>query len=290
VIAVRCIHNLIVFCVELKIIALTIPSRLGFSTSGYEEHTWTEDYFDSHVLSQPRVICAKSKVAELCGLHMKIYFHEYAHQEHVHRLHAPPTVGITDEEKEMWPRNIINKGATLLVFDPCSGFCDYRILGKAYVVVDGGDYPLSNHQVWGLQELISEARDIYHCDPEHNQRGYHELLRFVREYRHQNYGPLTIYTPRVVSWMIGDPSETWSTKTTYNPEDHIHHNHHQSKSDKTLYRHMDHSYGKYGRVRFVARPVDEELLVGNTDPVKQNDIQSSGRRIPNIFTACHVLD
>lgn len=262
------------------------------SIDAYEEHTWTEDYFDSHVLSQPRVICAKSKVADLCGLQMRIYFHEYAHHEHIHKLHAAPTEGITDEEKEMWPRNIINKGATLLVFDPRTGFCDYRILGKAYVVVDGGDYPLSNHQVWGLQELISEARDIYHCDPEHTQRGYQELLRFVKEYRQQNYGPLTIYTPRVIPWTEGEHSDTWSTKTAYIPEDHIHHHHHNcpDRSDTTVYRHMDHSYGKYGRVRCNVKQVDDELQLENTISAKQNGIQTSSRRVPDLFSACHVLD
>jgi hypothetical protein len=252
----------------------------------YEERTWTEEYFDRHVLSQPRVVCAKSKVAEMCGLHMKLYFHEYAHHTHAHTLEVPPTVGITDEEKEMWPRNIINKGATLLTFDPRTGFCDYRILGKAYVVVDCGDYPLSNHQVWGLQDLISEARDIYHCDPDHVGRGQKELLRFVKDYRQQNYGPLTIYKERDVPWKVVDPSDNLSVKTAYVPEDHIHYHNPQDKGEQSFCRHMDHSYGKYGRVRLMGKPGDEAVLAADKNDTKLNP----GRRIPKLFTACHVLD
>ncbi|KAG7369710.1 hypothetical protein IV203_027456 [Nitzschia inconspicua] len=257
------------------------------SIDAYKEHTWKNEYFERHVLSQPRVICAKSKVAELCGLHMKVYFHEYAHQSHARSLEVPPTVGIQDEEKEMWPRSIINNGASLLTFDPRTGFCDYRILGKAYVIVDGGDYPLSNHQVWGLQDLISEARDIYHCDPEHKDRGMKELLRFAKDYRHQNYEPLTIYKVRDVPWKVTDPSDNLSVKTVYIAEDHIHHHQIQDTGDPSFSRHLDHSYGKYGRVRLAGQPGEEELL--ETGKGKPNDAHK-GRRIPKLFTACHVLD
>lgn len=256
-----------------------------FYQSAYEEHTWSEEYFDRHVLSQPRVVCAKSKVAEMCGVSMEVYFHEYAHQSNVNTLDVPPTVGITDEEKEMWPRDIINKGATLLTFDPRTGFCDYRILGKAYVVVAGGAYPLSNHQVWGLQDLISEARDIYRCDPDHKERGKKELKRFAKDYRHQNYGPLTIYKARVIApWNVTDLSENLSVKTAYNPDDHFHRIPLEDKNDPSFCRMMDHSYGKYGRVRLAGKVEDEELKS------KQRDYAFMGRRIPKLFTACHALD
>jgi hypothetical protein len=101
---------------------------------------------------------------------------------------------------------------------------------------------------------------------------------------------LNIYTPRVDSWMASDPSDAWSTQTAYIPEDHIHHHHRQDKSDKTLRRHMDHSYGKYGRVRFSQKPHDEELMASNVEIAKQDGIKTSGRRVPNVFSACHDLD
>jgi hypothetical protein len=165
---------------------------------GYEERTCAQEFFDEHILSIPSVRCVKSKVAELCGMDMKIYFHEFtAENKHHHALGDPPEIAISNEEKDdLYPSNVVNGGATLLTFDPRTGFPEYRILGKAYIVVDSGDYPLSNHQVWGLQELISEARDFYYCDPDHQERGRRNLLKWCLEYREKEYGPLTIYEPR----------------------------------------------------------------------------------------------
>jgi hypothetical protein len=205
---------------------------------------------------------------------MKIYFHEYAHHQHVHNLNAPPTVGITEEEKEFWPHNIINKGASLLTFDPRIGFCEYRILGKAYVVVDSGDYPLSNHQVWGLQDLISEARDVYHCDPDHIHRGHKELLRFAKDYRNKNYGPLTIYEPRF-DIPLNDYIDNLSTKTVYVPEDHIHSCH--PEGEKDYHRPMNHS-----RALFVEQREPVEEGARGRAKVKPN-------RLHNIFKGCNVM-
>jgi hypothetical protein len=41
-----------------------------------------------------------------------------------------------------------NGGASLLTVDPDNGLPDYTILGKAYVVRDGGKYSLSKGQLW----------------------------------------------------------------------------------------------------------------------------------------------
>jgi hypothetical protein len=166
---------------------------------GYEEHACTQKFFNDHILSHPRVRCIKSKVAELCGMKLKIYFYEYAAEKSRHHALAdPPEVAISNEEREdIYPANVVNGGATLLTSDPLTGFPEYQILGKAYAVVDSGDYPLSNHQVWGFQELISEARDFYYyCDPDHQEMGRRKLLTWCLEYRDQEYGPLTIYEPR----------------------------------------------------------------------------------------------
>jgi hypothetical protein len=191
-------------------------------------------------------------------------------------------VGITEEEKEFWPHNLINKGASLLTFDPRTGFCEFRILGKAYVIVDSGDFPLSNHQVWGLQDLISEARDVYHCDPEHMQRGHQELLRFARDYRNQNYGPLTIYEPRTIP--LEEYSEDLSMKTAYDPEDHQHYHHRHYGTN--YQRNVDHSYGKY-MARTRCAPPGEELLIAHDGAKKQ---RAKASRIPDLFKSCHVMD
>lgn len=246
---------------------------------GYEEHTCTEEYFERHVVNNPDVICTKSKVAKLCGMDMKIYFHSHSmelleslvvekrQQQQQLKAHPhleeqrddcphtlseeevfPAHTGIMEEEMEFVPTNKVNRGASLLTFDPRTGSCQYKILGKAYVVVDSGDYPLSDHQVFGLTELVSSVRDVYHCDPDHSQRGIEQLLCLCEDYRHRNYGPLTIYEPRVVvspayeprhlgsqspeSGVEGGEADPWkedsenlSTQTVV-PEDHYRHRHH----------------------------------------------------------------
>lgn len=180
--------------------------------------------------------------------------HRYLHLEE-QRDDCPHTLsedeipahhGIVEEELEFVPANKVNRGASLLTFDPLTGLCKHKILGKAYVVVDSGNYPLSNHQVFGLVELVSSVRDVYHCDPEHSQRGIEKLLRQCQDYRSRNYGPLTIYEPRFLGALAeidggadvdpatdpwNEDTENLSTRTVV-PAEHYryrhrrhHHNH-----------------------------------------------------------------
>ena len=172
---------------------------------GYTEHRCSHHFFDEHVIRKPRSKCIKSKVAEMCGVEMKLYFNDYIHY-HAKTLEDPPEIAITNEQRDLAPKNVINGAATLLTFDPRTGFPEYKILGPAYVVIDSGDYPVSSHQVWGIQDLISEARDLYYCDPDHLHRGRRHLLRWCIAYRHQEWGPMTIYEPRLEPETLGIPS------------------------------------------------------------------------------------
>lgn len=181
---------------QMYVVIVDTRAMSPYDIDGYTEHRCSHDFFDGHVICKPRVKCIKSKVAEMCGLDMKLYFHDYIHY-HARTLQDPPEIAITNEQRDLSPKNVINTAATLLTFDPRTGFPEFKIMGKAYVVVDSGDYPLSSHQVWGIQDLISEARDLYYCDPDHLHRGRRQLLRWCIAYRHQEWGPMTIYEPRV---------------------------------------------------------------------------------------------
>ncbi len=182
---------------QVNVVIVDTRAMSPSNIDGYAEYTCSQIFFDEHVVRKPKVKCIKSKVANMCGLDMKVYFHDYMHS-HPRALNAPPEIAITNEQQDLFPKNVINGAATLLTFDPRTGFQEYNIIGKAYIVVDSGDYPLSSHQVWGIQDLISEARDLYYCDPDHMYRGRRKLLRWCISYRNQEWGPLTIYEPRVV--------------------------------------------------------------------------------------------
>ena len=186
------------FIMNDNVFVVIVDTRAMYPSDidGYEEHTYSREEFDKHVLLKPTVKCMKSKVAELCGVNMKLYFHDYV-RNRPRRFDDPPEFAITCEKEDLCPSKMVNGAASLLTFDPRTGFPDYIIVGEAFCVVDSGDYPLSSHQVWGIQDLISEARDLYYCDPEHLQRGRRQLVRWCFEYRNQDWGPLTIYKPRV---------------------------------------------------------------------------------------------
>jgi len=177
---------------------VVIVDTRGMSPSqidGYEETTITEQFFNDHVLGHRNLRCIKSKVAKLCGLNMRIYFHEFCRDYH-HSLNETPKKAVVHERFDLHPFTRVNGAATLLTFDPRTGYPEYKITGKAYAVVNCGDYPLSNHEVWGVQELISEARDFYYCDPSHAEAGQKNLVNWCKDYRNKNWGPLTIYEPR----------------------------------------------------------------------------------------------
>jgi hypothetical protein len=154
------------------------PSNIN----GYEGATCSAKFFDEHVRVNPKVRCVKSKVAELCGIDMQVYFQEHTPGKHT--------------MDDLHPLGRTNGAASYLTFEPRTGYPECKIRGNAYVVVDSGDYPVSNHQVWGIQELIREAYAVYHCDPEHPTRGLRDLARRCKQYRRQEYGPPTIYIPR----------------------------------------------------------------------------------------------
>ena len=277
---------------EMYVVVIDTRGMSPSDIDGYEEHVYTEDYFDNHILRRgERVHCVKSKVAELCGLNMKIYFHDYC-ELHAYRYNTARDgieslkIAVSHEEDEL---DKSNSAATLLTFDPRTGFPEFKIMGKAYAVVDCGDYPLSNHQVWGLQELISEARDFYHCDPDHALAGRLQLMTFCEEYKRENWGPLTIYEPRLVV-EEGHPHDFPNKKQPLIAEDYYHHRHEKPKHAYVLKD--EHSAGheepimiephrakaKFrfapGRLaRFAATPLDfdEDDIVSEDDENRDDD-------------------
>lgn len=206
---------------------VTIDTR-GLPSSdlleGYEELTCSREYFEAHILHAPNVKCVTCDIAEYCGLdNLKIYFHEYrigpalneATHETAWRLGDRSggetcDISLSSSSSDSTPQKILedawaaffpvgnnNSAATLLTFDPETGFAKYHVYGIAYAVYDDGHYPLSKEQVWGLQELANEVKDIYFCDPKHELTGKKALSRWCRQYQEHRWGPHSIYEPRM---------------------------------------------------------------------------------------------
>lgn len=168
---------------DLYVVTLDTRGKSSSDITGYHDHTCSQTYFKKIIAGHPDAICFKSKVAALCGVDLKIYFHKN------------DATSIT-AEGETTSRTELNRAATLLTLDPETGFARYHVRGIAYVVMSDGLAPLSFRQVWGIQELANYATDVYKSDPDHQKRGKENILRSCKQYRQRSWGPLSIYKPR----------------------------------------------------------------------------------------------
>lgn len=55
----------------------TTASGTSSAFDGYKESTCNADYFQKNVVDNPKIICYKCQVAELCGLDVKLYSRKY---------------------------------------------------------------------------------------------------------------------------------------------------------------------------------------------------------------------
>lgn len=169
---------------DLYVVTVDTRGKSSSDIKGYNEHICSDAYFKRSIAGHPNAICYHSKVAKFCGLSMKIYFH---------RTEEKSTLQI---ENDLARRSEINRAATLLTLDPETGFAEHHVRGVAYVVLNDGLAPLSLNQVWGIQELINYASDVYKSDPDHKTRGKRELMKSCKMYRYKSWGPLSIYQSR----------------------------------------------------------------------------------------------
>jgi hypothetical protein len=151
------------------------PSNL----SCYKEVTTFKSWFEQHVAHNSRTTSAKSLVAELCGLNMRIYYRSQDEQQNGKR------------HKDLFP---VNKIATVLTFDPNSGLYNHLIRGKAYVVFDNADTRVTKRTVWAIQELISQHKEKYHeYGADFSRQGQMELLKACVQFKKGNWVPRSVY-------------------------------------------------------------------------------------------------
>jgi hypothetical protein len=161
---------------DVNIVSVDSRGRSTSDAAAFKEHTCSFNYFQNKIANHPEAYCHKSKVAALCGVDLKVYFHKK-----------------DDASTHVENKEQTNQAATLLCMNPSTGFAKHHIRGVAYVVMNDGLAPLSWNQVWGIVELICDASGYYQCDPDHEQRGKEELTKLINLYRQQFYGPLSIY-------------------------------------------------------------------------------------------------
>jgi hypothetical protein len=170
-----------------QISVVSVDSR-GKSTSDvqcYKEHSCALDLFEKKISLHPSAVCYESKVAQLCGLNINIYFHK------------DDNADVLKKKNDHLPQQkIINQAASLLTLDPSTGFAKHLITGVAYIVMNDGFEALSWNQVWGLVELIRDAHDYYQQNEYNVEHGKHEMLTRAKLYRSKSWGPISIYKNR----------------------------------------------------------------------------------------------
>jgi hypothetical protein len=189
------------FVVEVDTTALGTSS----SWEGYKESKCDADFFQKKIVENPKITCSKCQVAELCGLDVKLYFkrHRPGLASSYEQGGADGAMMTMMQTPDLYADN--NGAATYLTIDPEHGLAKYIVKGKAYVVQDDGAYPLSKGQVWGLQEFVNCAEDIYDMDPQNMRRGHRAVMQWSSEYRerrwepHSGLGGVDIYSSRNVN-------------------------------------------------------------------------------------------
>jgi hypothetical protein len=159
----------------------------------YKEHTVDRNYFNEQFRDYPKTVCVKSQVAALCGLDLKIYYHE--HNQHTVQYYDDAAV-LGDGISRLHQTNGI---ASLLTFCPDTGLVKHKVMGKAHVVLKEGEIPLSKRQVWGLEEFIREALALYknhHSTQQAKHSAKRELLAWCYQYQQATWYPHSIYEPR----------------------------------------------------------------------------------------------
>lgn len=165
-----------------------IPSH----PDGYTKQVVSREYFQRTIVDHPRMRSFVSPVSILCGIPLKLYF-------------MKAKKGMAQYYREGGPDNCMrvlasnpgflasNNGiASFLLVDPENGLPEWTVTGKCYVVRDGDDnvgLPLTVGQVWGIQEMVNCAMDIYDMDPENIEAGRETIREWSQEYRERTWEP-----------------------------------------------------------------------------------------------------
>lgn len=168
---------------NLFIVSIDSRGKSSSDISCYREHVASQDFFQKHIAGHPDAICYSCKIAKLCGLRMKLYFHPLEDVDFCDESHVTEKVRM-------------NHAATLMTLNPNTGMPEYQVHGVAYATLDSGKETLSLNQVWGIQELINDANDLFEANSENAKLARKELMKNCVLYRYKEWGPLSIYQTR----------------------------------------------------------------------------------------------
>lgn len=176
-----------------KIYVVEVDTRGGQSADYrcYKENTVDAEFWERNILQNANVTCIPSIIANLCGLDIKLYVAKSKISKFLGESFQEGGIDAVNQLLMMNPNihRVNNGAATFLLLDPESGYATKIVKGKAYVVCDDGKTKLTRGQVWGLQEMVNCAMDIYDATEENMQRGKEAILRWASQYREKTWVP-----------------------------------------------------------------------------------------------------
>jgi hypothetical protein len=223
---------------EIYVVAVDSRETTISDMASYKEVTCDANFFQVHVHDDPKNIWVKSPVAELCGLDIKLYFHDHSHLESgfvKHDHHRGALLGHS------------NGIATLLTFNPHTGKCSHLVRGKAYVLLDDGRRPLSKRQVRGLVDMTYKAEKLYEGVEEKQLKQPHVHRHGIAkgQPRDPSLSPeLREAYLELLSWCTQYQEGTWAPHSSYEPQ-HAANDHHGSDRHKHDRTHKDNNHRQH---------------------------------------------
>ena len=158
---------------QVHFIAVDSRGHSPSNLSCYKQRTCGLEYFQDQVKNNPKFVCVNSQVANLCGLNIQVYFNDHPYDALIHsKLHRYDNYKGEDERLLLGSNATsapsqfgrINGIATLLTFNPYTGYYNHIVRGVAYVIVGDGQHegtPLTTGQIMGIVKFIQTSKQVY---------------------------------------------------------------------------------------------------------------------------------
>jgi hypothetical protein len=175
---------------KLFVVQLDTRNLLPGSLRRYQEGTVPSNFFTTLQNKCPKLTLHQSQVAAKCGLKICLYFTKYK-SGLTHSYQTGGKDGIMARYMMADPALLgqNNGAATFLIIDPVTGLSKYTICGRAYVLQDEGQAPLSKERVWGLVEMVNCLMDTYDMDPKNMWERQQQLERWAAQYKQGEWEP-----------------------------------------------------------------------------------------------------
>jgi hypothetical protein len=156
---------------------------------GFDQLSCSKEYWLRHFLHNPRVKMIPCKIAAMCGLDISMYVKKYkkGFNKYYREGGSEAVMRAIYSNQNYLLEN--NGSGTFLTIDPESGLSEWQICGKLYIVCNGGSYPLTVGEVWGLKEMVKCVMNHFDLSPQPMSHGRCILRNWANQYQARIWMP-----------------------------------------------------------------------------------------------------